>query len=331
MNEFEIQSFATYAYSQESRGFTSDDLKDPEYLSKFGVGAKQAGFYLGDTIDIYTKKADNDDCLSFLMDKERFANDSNNTYKGVVLPNEEPIIHSPSLKNLIVSHRKAYEHFTVIILTLNSNINIDSAQLVLELEEIFHFQLHSEHREPRVQGVLQPSLDIDYHSYNRNSPLPSKECLKSLTESKTFQCFSKIDRSNPSQVFSFKIKLHPSIHTKDKEIDVHALILYFGCQNGEETNPYPYNEDRKMIRVYWQYRYLPEAVIEGLPIFPTKYTLSKDMARLWDKRVQIYLFFDRFFEAVSNNKLKLLVNPNYLNQISHTRYTFSNRQLNFLK
>ena len=53
MNEQGIKEFATYSLDQETRGnhptAVADNLR-ASFISKFGVGAKQAGFFLGKSI-----------------------------------------------------------------------------------------------------------------------------------------------------------------------------------------------------------------------------------------------------------------------------------------
>jgi hypothetical protein len=65
MNSRKLQEFATFALDQESRSSSGAD-----FISKFGVGAKQAGFFLGSQITIFTKKV-NESILEFTLDENR--------------------------------------------------------------------------------------------------------------------------------------------------------------------------------------------------------------------------------------------------------------------
>ena len=53
MDTDKITKFATFALSQKDRGHVVESGKS--MIGKFGVGAKQAGFYLGDRISVITK------------------------------------------------------------------------------------------------------------------------------------------------------------------------------------------------------------------------------------------------------------------------------------
>ncbi len=78
MSELDIMQFATFSLDVESRGnYDSNSLG----ISKFGVGAKHAGFYLGDSIRVLTKTKECDRILEFSLEdskmKERYDNHDN--------------------------------------------------------------------------------------------------------------------------------------------------------------------------------------------------------------------------------------------------------------
>ena len=50
MNERDLREFATYSLDQETRGNRPSERQGDSFISKFGVGAKQAGFFLGMTL-----------------------------------------------------------------------------------------------------------------------------------------------------------------------------------------------------------------------------------------------------------------------------------------
>jgi HSP90 family molecular chaperone len=54
MDKAGIQDFATYSLDQETREQRAGEM-DKSFISKFGVGVKQAGFFLGDQINLTTK------------------------------------------------------------------------------------------------------------------------------------------------------------------------------------------------------------------------------------------------------------------------------------
>ena len=68
MNVKKIRDFATYALSQRDRGNHVEEGKS--MIGKYGVGAKNAGFYLGDCISIVTKTREDEHIKEFKLDKK---------------------------------------------------------------------------------------------------------------------------------------------------------------------------------------------------------------------------------------------------------------------
>jgi hypothetical protein len=68
-----IKTFATYAYGQEARA-DAVSSSNTSNISKFGVGAKQAGFYLGERIHLVTRPRGRDpnQIMDFVMSEEAF-------------------------------------------------------------------------------------------------------------------------------------------------------------------------------------------------------------------------------------------------------------------
>ena len=124
-----------------------------------------------------------------------------------------------------------------------------------------------------------------------------------------------------------------------KRISIEGMILYFPCVNGKETKPrhqlvdlshdedqpYPSPEvadtiatkfDSNVFSVFWQDRLVPESVVSSLPFFPflkRKSVQAKnagEIAANWTERIKGFLFFDWSFTQISNNKLKIQVDPN---------------------
>jgi hypothetical protein len=121
---------------------------------------------------------------------------------------------------------------------------------------------------------------------------------------------------------------------------VECILLYFPFQDGHETMPSAENTraieqsssgssssavidltdpvvvvDVPTINIFWQDRLVPESTLQNLNLaFPNAYTVGKceqqKLPRNWKGRVRGYLFFDWTFRHISNNKLKLQVDPN---------------------
>lgn len=70
----------------------------------------------------------------------------------------------------------------------------------------------------------------------------------------------------------------------------------------------------KHVSVYWQNRFVPETTLKRLPFFPSaKNRMQCSTERIplnWMDRIKGFIFFDNKFSHISNNKLRLQVDPN---------------------
>ncbi len=104
---------------------------------------------------------------------------------------------------------------------------------------------------------------------------------------------------------------------------VNGYFLYFPFDDGRETRPImnAAQEDRThstennyYIRVYWQDRLVPETILTQIPFVPSSpqmlALMEKDgISKRWKDRLMGFLFFDWEFRHISNNKLKIKVEP----------------------
>ena len=164
MTESDLKSFATYSFDQESRGIIHNDFERHSHISKFGVGAKEAGFFLGDSFRVITKSKQSSVC-EMLMDEaeyERRFKTNCSVYEGQIhkfdnvdmllkaeiLSNEELL--NENLKDLLIKTAAAAEdQYTVIIIRIRPQECVKLVQRYLEifneLALIYHFYLHPEH------------------------------------------------------------------------------------------------------------------------------------------------------------------------------------------
>ena len=161
-----LSDFAVYSLDKESRGLMPSN-ENSSNISKFGVGAKQAGFYLGNRIHVLTSVADSSDILELILDKnaieQRFHNNED-VYKGHITRHSA----AKSLDSGFFTERKynrrvqqmvtrLFEQkahlsnsFTLITVQLRIDIKRklhreDSFKaLPTQLADIYHFHLHSE-------------------------------------------------------------------------------------------------------------------------------------------------------------------------------------------
>ena len=162
MDDACLNDYATYALDQETRGLQGN-TNDPSYISKFGVGAKQAGFYLGNRIRVVTKTADSDQVRELVLDngelKRRFTA-GEVVYTAEILtrdvgradltiPQDESTV--PKLVEILHEHETSQEQFTSTIISLHAEMvkelksNGNYKDVADELAEIYHFHLHPEH------------------------------------------------------------------------------------------------------------------------------------------------------------------------------------------
>ena len=70
------------------------------------------------------------------------------------------------------------------------------------------------------------------------------------------------------------------------------------------------DEDDSLFRIYWQNRLVPDTKLNKLSFFPeARSWIRHNLNRNWSNRVKCFLFFDANFHNISNNKLKINVDP----------------------
>lgn len=158
---------------------------DQRFIGKFGVGAKQGGFFLGDSIKIFTKEDTTSQILELTLDVRKF----NEKYGNGENPYEEDVRRHSTLDTItdlsgssqtkfsnmesnIRKHISRNNHFTIVIIELNhetitrlltrnryetffcqifqfltfSSIFVRYLDLKTELADIYHFHLHPENK-----------------------------------------------------------------------------------------------------------------------------------------------------------------------------------------
>ena len=73
----ELTHFATFSLDQDAKG-NKPNTADQSMISKYGVGAKQGGFFLGSKLHIITTKSKKRGVLEMEMDEEVFDERYNN-------------------------------------------------------------------------------------------------------------------------------------------------------------------------------------------------------------------------------------------------------------
>ena len=168
MDENGLKDFATYSLDKETRKQGNE-----EFISKFGVGAKQSGFFLGDRIRVVTSPVKSSEVFELKLDENVFEErykmgqqvftadvyqrplGSSDTYA----PDDEK--ENKLMMSMIESfEKKNSDHFTVIIVRLRDKIvrdlysNNRFQEVPYELALVYHYHLHPENRPDEILSRL---------------------------------------------------------------------------------------------------------------------------------------------------------------------------------
>ena len=162
-----IKQFATYALDRETRSMQSTGRAG---IGRFGVGAKQAGFYLGNRIRVITKCKDNEKVMEFSLDSEvlqqRFV-DNQELYRDLIMvrnkddhslvPADERAI--TAMQTALTVHEKDHDNFTIFVIKMR-RIRVQQMlwhdryrDIANELAEIYHYHLHPEHLPDNISSI----------------------------------------------------------------------------------------------------------------------------------------------------------------------------------
>ena len=92
MNERDIMRFARYCDPKE---YEDDAAQNPTNISRFGVGSKEAGFFLGDRLHVLTKSQELDEAIELVLDESEMEEKQRTNAQNVCLlaaPAPTPLI-----------------------------------------------------------------------------------------------------------------------------------------------------------------------------------------------------------------------------------------------
>ena len=160
MDELRIQQYATFALTKEKRNIVPNASGNSSFIGKFGVGAKQAGFYLGKRIKLITKTEDAVHPLQFTLDYEELQRKtSEEQYSGIIetigVDDSGPFFRDEESYPLLVSsirdHMDREKQYSIFIIKLEMNIVATLRSLaktpqsiVRQIADVYHFHLHPE-------------------------------------------------------------------------------------------------------------------------------------------------------------------------------------------
>ena len=197
MNSEKLTQLPIYSLDQVTRkSITNADGSEANFISKYGVGAKEAGFYLGYRMQIVTKTKGTDHVLELTLDRHEFEDKfrrGDNPFTTDLItrahgsaPN---LTHAESkdrfLVDTVTKHERENESFTYIIITLDEpivqSLISDNRHMHIprELADIYHFHMNPQHRpnslieEKRFKGKSGSGpLPVEFDSLKGNIKLP---------------------------------------------------------------------------------------------------------------------------------------------------------------
>lgn len=336
MDEGGLRNFATFALSKEFRGERPRNETDRTFIGKFGVGAKQGGFFLGDRIRTLTKShlaQERDPWLCFTLDSEELIQrqrNHENVYEGYITPfhdlpsvlSEDEREYADLVNDLRIHQQHDSDQGAIFIIRLHAHVaehfrkNQNYQLFERELADIHYFHLHPEQRPSHQTGRRLTTASQHQHhirhfevQFKVNRPGHQYSSNFSQVQSFPLQCFANAKASLP---FMLTVPV-----ADNRSFDITGLVQYFPFQEGQETRPLLLDLNSEddfgsgaIFRIFWQDRSLPEAKVSNLPFFPTQRgELSKlvdgGVSAKWRSRLVVLLFLDWDFQNISNNKLKI--------------------------
>eukprot|EP01038_Epipyxis_sp_PR26KG_P014495 gene14495-19457_t len=162
-------------------------------------------------------------------------------------------------------------------------------------------------------SIFYQYVNLGRNGQSRNGPQPLKFSINipspDVINNNSFAAYSQLSGGQPGMILEHKL---------------HGVLFYYPYEEGKETKPVSTSSstsseveanDNHLFHVFWQNRLVPETFVEQLPFFPagakTKGQCDKkQIAVNWRNRIKGFLFFDWSFKHISNNKLKIQVDPN---------------------
>eukprot|EP01117_Protostelium_nocturnum_P010259 TRINITY_DN3687_c0_g1_i4.p1 TRINITY_DN3687_c0_g1~~TRINITY_DN3687_c0_g1_i4.p1 ORF type:complete len:1928 (+),score=648.14 TRINITY_DN3687_c0_g1_i4:175-5958(+) len=240
MNSDGLQKWATMGVTQSDEAHNglsqvSGGSSHRGFISRFGVGAKKAGFFLGNDI-VVTSKSTNSEWIAELNLSRDVLKKYGNDWKadlGLRPPTPEEKERSHSWTEITIS---------------SLNISENKEKLGKRLAHIYYYYIHGE-----------DSYSIEFDG----NPLSNEQNdMESLYESKGI---------NPIH-FEFKVNWETSVESKKISIasNVKVQLMYYPyTQQDGETIPNPSEEDKELVtlarkpgvEVFWNDRLITEAYL----------------------------------------------------------------------
>ncbi|XP_056377631.1 structural maintenance of chromosomes flexible hinge domain-containing protein 1 [Hyla sarda] len=340
MNSVQLRNWAVYRLSKFRRGSEgySDNtsyVRPPPVarslnsdISYFGVGGKQAVFFIGHSTHIITKTSDSQDVHEFLISKEDFEKKERNKesiYSGSIR-NRKPTDFSHvteddrNLRNLILEE-KDKESFTAIIVTGVQPGHIQYLKNCLhlwatQLAHIYHYYIHGPkgHVFGKPKTTPFSSIDIEVYIFEKGKT-PKIINLREINDdmqtlyinsaADSFEFKALVDREG---IVEGIIRYHPFLF----DTETYPDDPFFISRDNEDSD---YDDDciivekeargkRPIFECFWNGRLIPYTTIQEFDwcALPKKRGLVPIECY---NRISGILFTNDKFE-VSTNKLTFL-------------------------
>ncbi|XP_063779624.1 structural maintenance of chromosomes flexible hinge domain-containing protein 1 [Pseudophryne corroboree] len=340
MNSVQLKNWAVYRLSKFTRrteGYSNDTsyVRPPPVarslnsdISYFGVGGKQAVFFIGHSTRIITKTSDSQDVHEFLLSKEDFEKREHNNefiYSGSIR-NRKPADFSHVtederfLRNLIMEEKNK-DSFTAVIVTGVQPVHIQYLKhfrhlWAKQLAHIYHYYVHGPHGNVfgKPKDLPTSSIDIEICMFEKGKP-PKTVNLREITDD-----MQTLYIKTASDSFEFKalvegegvvegiIRYHPFLFDRETYPD----DTYFSPRSNEDTE---LDDDciivekeargkRPIFECFWNGRLIPYTTIQDFDwcAAPKKRGIVPTECY---NRISGVLFTNDKFE-VSTNKLTFL-------------------------
>ncbi|KAH9491932.1 Structural maintenance of chromosomes flexible hinge domain-containing protein 1 [Bulinus truncatus] len=258
-------------------------------ISYFGVGGKQAVFFIGTSTRMISKPKDSTDVHELIISKEEFEKREKNNqsiYTGYIRnrkPGDSSHIN-PEDENLIkmISEEPERSSFTAVIIQgvntqhvayLKQNFKMWTRQLA----HIYHFYLHGpdgnkENTNTSPDSSPFNNIDITVNMNIRGHPNPKSIDLRKVnddmqsqyvrTAASTFDFKAYVDGSTAVEGV---VRYHPFLYDKETyPADIYGIKLDAEPEDdhGYAINERPARGRRPIFETYWNGRLIPYTVIE---------------------------------------------------------------------
>uniref|UniRef100_A0AAQ5ZH41 SMC hinge domain-containing protein n=1 Tax=Amphiprion ocellaris TaxID=80972 RepID=A0AAQ5ZH41_AMPOC len=340
MTSKQLNNWAVYRlskFTKESSTFASDKegYVRPDHvprslnsdISYFGVGGKQAVFYIGDSARMISKPVGSPDVHELVLSKEEFERKEKNKediFSGVIL-NRKPG-DSSHIKNndehflqALIAEERGKESFTAVVITgvqpehitfLTERFNV----VTRELAHIYHYYIHGVNGNVRNKSSSDSDdLKIDIHVTLREKP---PKCPRAIHLREVEDDMQTLYINAAADTFEFRastaadngtvegiIRYHPFLYDKET-YPKRPGASYKAPDNDDDDNESGFTDQARkrmpIFECFWNGRLIPyTAVSEFDWCSPSKG--AKELAECYSRLSGVLFTDDRF--QVTTNKL----------------------------